>query len=44
MGVVAHFFGVMRAHYALANLDIEINRSQTELIASSVSSLNQCFY
>lgn len=41
---VSHFFGVMRAHYALANLDFDITRSQTELIASRVSSLNQCFY
>ena len=41
---IAHFFGVMRAHYALADLDFEINRSQTELIAARVSSLNQCFY
>ena len=41
---IGHFFGVMRAHYALADLDFEINRSQTELIAARVSSLNQCFY
>ena len=41
---IAHFFGVMRAHYALADLDFAINRSQTELIAARVSSLNQCFY
>ena len=41
---IAHFFGVMRAHYALADLDFAIDRSQTELIAARVSSLNECFY
>lgn len=41
---IGHFFGVMRAHYALADLDFAISRSQTELIASRVSALNQCFY
>ena len=41
---IQHFFGVMRSHYALADLDFAINRSQTELIAARVSSLNQCFY
>ena len=41
---IGHFFGVMRAHYALADLDFDIDRSQTELIASRVSSLNECFY
>ena len=41
---IQHFFGVMRAHYALADLDFAISRSQTELIAARVSSLNQCFY
>jgi hypothetical protein len=43
-GAIGHFFGVMRAHYALADLDFDITRSQTELIAARVSSLNQCFY
>ncbi len=41
---IEHFFGVMRSHYALADLDFAISRSQTELIASRVSSLNECFY
>jgi hypothetical protein len=41
---IAHFFGVMRAHYALADLDFAIDRPQTELIAARVSSLNECFY
>lgn len=41
---IQHFFGVMRSHYALADLDFAITRSQTELIAARVSSLNQCFY
>ena len=41
---IQHFFSVMRSHYSLADLDFAINRSQTELIASKVSSLNQCFY
>lgn len=41
---IGHFFGVMRAHYALADLDFDIDRSQTELIAARVSSLNECFY
>lgn len=41
---IEHFFGVMRSHYALADLDFAISRSQTELIAARVSSLNQCFY
>jgi hypothetical protein len=41
---IAHFFAVMRAHYSLSDLEFDISRSQTELIAARVSSLNQCFY
>ncbi len=41
---IAHFFGVMRAHYSLSELDFALSRSQIELIAARVSSLNQCFY
>ena len=48
MGLVpsamALFFPVMRSHYSLGPLDLEISRSQVELIASRVSSHNQCFY
>ena len=39
-----HFFGTMRAHYALAGDDFGIGRSQIELIAARVSSHNECFY
>ena len=42
--VIGHFFGVMRAHYGLSDMDVSINRPQTELIAARVSALNQCFY
>jgi hypothetical protein len=41
---IGHFFGVMRAHYGLSDMDVGINRAQTELIAARVSALNQCFY
>jgi len=41
---IEHFFGVMRAHYGLSNMDVGISRSQVELIAARVSALNQCFY
>ena len=41
---IDHFFTVMRAHYALQDLDYELSRSQTELLASRISSHNQCFY
>jgi len=38
------FFKVMRKHYQLANLAFDLSRSQTEMLAARVSSLNQCFY
>lgn len=38
------FFKVMRNHYRLANLAFDLSRSQTEMLAARVSSLNQCFY
>jgi hypothetical protein len=41
---IEQFFGVMRAHYGLSDMDVGINRAQTELIAARVSALNQCFY
>ncbi len=41
---IDHFFGVMRSHYALADQEADISRSQIELIASRVSALNECFY
>lgn len=43
-GAVADFFGVFRPHYALANLEFDISRAQVEMIASRVSSHNECFY
>ena len=41
---IGHFFGVMRAHYGLSDMDVGISRAQTELIAARISALNQCFY
>ena len=41
---IAHFFSVMRSQYSLTEYDITLGRSQIELLASRVSSLNQCFY
>ncbi len=38
------FFPVMRCHYSLGELDFAISRPQVELIASRISSHNQCFY
>ena len=38
------FFKVMRNHYRLVNLAFDLSRSQTEMLAARVSSLNQCFY
>jgi hypothetical protein len=43
-GAIAHFFNVMRTQYSLTEFDISLGRSQIELLASRVSSLNQCFY
>jgi hypothetical protein len=41
---VQQFFGVMRCHYALSNLNFDLHRTQVELIAARVSSCNDCFY
>ena len=41
---IAHFFSVMRSQYSLTEYEITLGRSQIELLASRVSSLNQCFY
>jgi hypothetical protein len=38
------FFGMVAPHYALVEFGIDLDRSQTELIAAKVSALNQCFY
>jgi hypothetical protein len=38
------FFKVMRKHYSLSDMDFDLSRSQTEMLAARVSSLNQCFY
>ena len=43
-GAIAHFFSVMRSQYSLTRYDISLSRSQVELIAARISSLNQCFY
>ena len=43
-GAVAHFFSVMRSQYSLTDYDTSLARDQIELLASRVSSLNQCFY
>ena len=43
-GAISHFFGVMGSQYSLTEYDITLERSQIELLASRVSSLNQCFY
>lgn len=43
-GAIVHFFSVMRSQYSLTEFDISLGRSQIELLASRVSSLNQCFY
>jgi len=43
-GAIAHFFAVMRSQYSLTSYDISLSRSQVELIAARISSLNQCFY
>ena len=41
---IEHFFSVMRAHYSLSMMSFSLSRPQTELIASRVSALNQCYY
>ena len=38
------FFKVMRKHYSLSDMDFDLSRDQTEMLAARVSSLNQCFY
>ena len=43
-GAIAHFFSVMRSQYSLTEYEISLGRSQIELLASRVSSVNQCFY
>ena len=43
-GAVAHFFSVMRSQYSLTDYNISLARDQIELLASGMSSLNQCFY
>ncbi|MFT4820482.1 MAG: hypothetical protein ACJAXW_003513 [Candidatus Azotimanducaceae bacterium] len=41
---IALFFPVMRSHYSLSDIELGISREQIELLASRVSSHNQCFY
>lgn len=41
---IEHFFSVMRSQYSLTEYEITLGRSQIELLAARVSSLNQCFY
>ena len=41
---VAQFFQIMRSHYGLQDMDVQISRPQIELIAARVSSYNDCFY
>ncbi len=41
---VGQFFSVMRSHYGLTELESELSRSQTELIAARTSAHNDCFY
>ena len=41
---VEHFFSVMRSQYSLTEYETSLTRAQIELIASRVSSHNQCFY
>ena len=43
-GAISHFFSVMRSQYSLTEYEITLGRSQIELLATRVSSLNQCFY
>ena len=38
------FFSVFRSHYMIADLPVDLQRPQAELVASRVSILNQCFY
>ena len=38
------FFPVMSSHYSLDEMALDIDRPQIELLASRVSSHNQCFY
>lgn len=42
--VMALFFPVMRSHYSLRDIDLDISRAQIELVAARISSHNQCFY
>ncbi|MGK0225150.1 MAG: hypothetical protein ACI9ON_004410, partial [Limisphaerales bacterium] len=42
--VMALFFSVMRSHYSLSDIDLDISRAQIELVAARISSHNQCFY
>ena len=41
---IEHFFGVMQSQYSLTKYEISLKRSQIEMLAARVSSLNQCFY
>lgn len=41
---VQQFFSVMMSHYSLTRFETELSRMQNELIASRMSSYNDCFY
>ena len=40
---VVLFFSVFRSHYMIADLPVDLQRAQAELVAARVSLLNQCF-